>query len=507
MLLPRLREQSLPTQGRTAPTTGACLFMLTTKVTALHGAAALCVCLSLFTTELPAQLPPSPDSLAAGAHRYLGAASCAASNCHGGTTLPDSGPKYAAHRIWIKHDPHARAYEVLLSERSQSMTAKLGWHPAHKEARCLACHAVAETSSHTFSRNFQVSDGVSCEACHGPAEHWLDDHSRPHIWESLTVAEKDRRGFHSIEPLELRAQLCVTCHVGTTDREVNHDMIAAGHPRLAFEFAGYSAIQPKHWSVERDQLQVAEKAGTTEAATQLDTQLWLIGQVATIRATLELTRHRAASLEKPWPEFAEYRCFACHQSLTASGSPKQTIDWANNPALWDVDRAGVIPWQPASLGAIGLIESEPPLVVGPLRQLRQELGNWHPDRDITARQATAALQALDQLNLSARKTDTPVRVLRRVEARENQVERDWEHAMQAYLAVAALTPVATKRQPEFLAQVEILQQALRFETGTDSPGQYDESRGQTIRTALDRLHQLAPSNPADTVPPPPTRQP
>ncbi|MBI1344787.1 hypothetical protein GC163_00710 [bacterium] len=481
--------------------------MPTLPATACSVALSLGICLSVLGTTVHAQLPPSPDSLATGAQRYLGAASCAASNCHGGTTLPDSGPKYAAHRIWIKDDPHSRAYEVLCDERSQRMTARLGWQPAHKEARCLACHAVAENPSHTFSSSFQVSDGVSCEACHGPAEQWLDDHSRPQIWHALTVAEKERRGFRSLEPLELRAKFCVTCHVGATDREVNHDMIAAGHPRLAFEYAGYSAILKKHWRLEDDQFQASGEIGTAHASTMLDTQLWLIGQVATVRATLELTRHRAESSEKPWPEFAEYRCFACHQSLTAEGSPKSFIDWANNPALWDVDRAGVMPWQPASLGAIGFIEPEPPLVVGPLRQLRSELGNWHPDRGITTQQATAALQALDHLTLTSQDVATPVRVLNRVGAKENHVERDWEHAMQAYLAVAALSPATSKRQPEFLAQVEILRQALRFKAGTDSPGQYDESRGQTIRAALDRLHELASTSPTDTVPPPPTRQP
>jgi len=486
---------------------GACSLKPTLNATASFGCMALGMCLSLVTLEVQAQLPPSPESMADGVHRYLGAASCAASNCHGGVTLPDSGPKYAAHRIWIKNDPHSRAYEVLSQQRSQQMTARLGWQPAHKEARCLVCHAVAETSQHTLSKTFQVSDGVSCEACHGPAEHWLADHSRPQIWHALTEKMKADRGFRAVETLELRAQLCVGCHVGTTDREVNHDMIAAGHPRLAFEFAGYSAIQPKHWNVEHDQLQAGGQSGTTEAATQLDTQLWLIGQVATLRATLELTRHRATQLDKPWPEFAEYRCFACHQSLTASGSPKQTIEWANNPALWDVDRAGVLPWQPASLGAIGLIEPQPPLVVGPLRQLRQELGNWHPDRRVAVQQATDALQALDRLALPRNDRSLPTRVLERVGQPENHVERDWEHAIQAYLAVAALVPVEIKRQPEFMTQVEILRTALKFEAGTDSPGQYDDSRGQTIRKALDRLQELALLSPAVTVPPPPIQQP
>lgn len=461
-----------------------------------------------YSEPATAQMPPSPSQLVSATHRYLGSASCAASNCHGGTSLPDSGPKYAAHRIWLSQDVHARAYDVLQEDRSQAMTARLGWRPAHRESRCLACHAVAETPAHPFARTFQVADGVSCEACHGPAEHWLADHSRPQVWSALTDRQKVDLGFQPTEQLDVRAKLCTKCHVGTQDREVNHDMIAAGHPRLAFEFAGYSAIHKKHWNLENDQRQVSGESGTVAAATQLDTQLWLIGQVETIRATLELTRLRAEHPDKPWPEYAEYRCFACHQSLTASGSPKGTTDWANNPALWDVERAGQLPWQPASLGAVGLIEDpQRPQLIGPLRVLRSQISTWNPDRQVILQRANEALKSLEALTDVTRDPAASRRVLNIVGQPENLVERDWEHAMQGYLAVAALSPVSVKRSPEFQEQVTILRESLKFEAGTNSPGQYDVSRGQTIRKALNRLLELCTSAPADTLPPQPTRQP
>ncbi len=34
--------------------------------------------------------------------------------------------------------------------------------------------------------------------------------------------------------------------------EVDHDLIAAGHPALRFEFATYFANLPPHWDVARD---------------------------------------------------------------------------------------------------------------------------------------------------------------------------------------------------------------------------------------------------------------
>src|SRR5258707_1231750 len=81
------------------------------------------------------------------------------------------------------------------------------------------------------------------------AEKWRMAHYLPD-WKQKTPQEKERLGMRPTKDLVARAKLCAECHVGTAEREVNHDLIAAGHPRLNFEFAAYLANMPAHWREE-----------------------------------------------------------------------------------------------------------------------------------------------------------------------------------------------------------------------------------------------------------------
>src|SRR5262249_44695634 len=144
------------------------------------------------------------------------------------------GSKGSEHFTWIEIDAHARAYIVLFNERSQRIAKNLQLSkPAHESNDCLVCHAAAPPASSREER-FQVSDGVSCEMCHGPAEKWLGKHYLPD-WRAKSDEEKATFGFVPTKNLLSRARACVTCHVGKRDADVNHDLIAAGHPRLVFE--------------------------------------------------------------------------------------------------------------------------------------------------------------------------------------------------------------------------------------------------------------------------------
>ena len=118
-----------------------------------------------------------------------------------------------------------------------------------------------------------------------------------------------------------RAQSCAQCHVGSPHREVNHDLIAAGHPRLNYEHAAYHGRLHKHWRDEQDRRNNPE----------YELQLWAAGQLGSAEAALKLLQWRAGGGEdeqtgasdnasvttKPvWPEFAEYECSACHHNLS-----------------------------------------------------------------------------------------------------------------------------------------------------------------------------------------------
>ena len=91
-------------------------------------------------------------------------------------------------------------------------------------------------------RNF-ASEGVSCEACHGPATGWLGYH----VTRDAKHEESVRRGMYDTKDVVRRTEKCLTCHLGTSEKFVDHEMIAGGHPDLVFELEAFSAAMPRHW--------------------------------------------------------------------------------------------------------------------------------------------------------------------------------------------------------------------------------------------------------------------
>src|SRR5262249_32248915 len=136
--------------------------------------------------------------------------------------------------------------------------------------------------------------------------------------------------------LKSRALICAACHIGNGDKEVDHDLIAAGHPRLSFEFSGYMGIYAKHWPQSADRGRYSD----------YDAREWLIGQVASAKCAAELLETRAERAKpddgrKKWPEFSEYGCYACHKSLGVSDLKQPAPRWK----LVDPRRrAGEVPW-------------------------------------------------------------------------------------------------------------------------------------------------------------------
>ena len=106
--------------------------------------------------------------------KYIGPGSCAATSCHG-SVKPIAGSRILQNEYstWILQDKHSRAYQALGGEVGERMarTLKLG-AKAEESPRCLACHALYTTADER-GRAFEISEGVSCENCHGPASAWL----------------------------------------------------------------------------------------------------------------------------------------------------------------------------------------------------------------------------------------------------------------------------------------------------------------------------------------------
>src|SRR5512146_2127698 len=100
---------------------------------------------------------------------HLGVATCSGSNCHGAAERPAGsavpGNEYI---VWSKRDKHRQAYTVLLEEPALRMARALGLPDAAHQPLCLDCHTDNVPAS-SRGRQFQLSDGFGCEACHGGA--------------------------------------------------------------------------------------------------------------------------------------------------------------------------------------------------------------------------------------------------------------------------------------------------------------------------------------------------
>lgn len=231
--------------------------------------------------------------------KYNGPGGCAASNCHGSVTPRTvTRIRQTEYSIWAAQDKHSRAYNVLSNPVSVRIgkILKLENSPSQSE-KCLACHALSVPAD-LRAQTFRLDDGVSCENCHGPAVGWLG----PHTTRGWTHEQSVRLGMYDTRDLIVRSQKCLTCHVGTAEKYVDHEMIAAGHPDLTFELDTFSAVMPRHWRFPQDNNQWE------------GVQEWAVGQAVQLREALNRLSRNASS--QKWPEFGELDCFACHHSLT-----------------------------------------------------------------------------------------------------------------------------------------------------------------------------------------------
>lgn len=250
-----------------------------------------------------AELPESGDA------KHMGVATCAASQCHGSAVPRDAtGVLQNEYVTWTQSDPHAGAYETLNKPESQRIAARLGIASARNAKICLDCHA-DNVSAEKRGDKFQLSDGVGCEACHGGAENWLSSHYNvPAVGHTDNLAA----GLYPTEKAGDRATLCLSCHLGTRDKFATHRIMAAGHPRLAFELDTFTELwrtagrQP-HYRVDAD---YRDRKGD-----QSHSYVWAKGVLAEARLRIDLMDTSLFAADGLFPELAFYDCHACHRSM------------------------------------------------------------------------------------------------------------------------------------------------------------------------------------------------
>jgi hypothetical protein len=133
---------------------------------------------------------------AEGTHQYVGATKC--KMCH------LSKSKGAQFTIW-KESAHASAYTNLTTDKAKEAYAKAvpgGTENPAESPQCLACHSTGYGKpAELFADTFDKTEGVGCEACHGPGSDY----------QKMTVM-KDKTAAVAAGLIMPTEETCKGCH-------------------------------------------------------------------------------------------------------------------------------------------------------------------------------------------------------------------------------------------------------------------------------------------------------
>ena len=325
----------------------------------------LAICFAVWSGISVAQTADAP--------KYTGPGSCASPSCHGGVQVrATTSVQQNEYSTWVVKDKHARAFAVLTNPVAVRMAKILGIERADAAPKCLACHALSVPEADR-ARTFDSTDGVSCESCHGPASNWLG----PHTTKSWTHERSIAAGMRDLRDPVRRAENCLTCHLGTADKALDHEMIAAGHPDLYFELASFTAAMPRHWKEEE---------------VWSDVRMLVVGQAVQFREQLRRVVRNAQG--SSWPEFADLDCFACHHSLTnAETSWRQQQGYSGRIAgspPWNLSRYALLAHSSAEMGVARSLSTE-------VEKLYAIMSTVSPDRTKAAAQARTTGDEADRM--------------------------------------------------------------------------------------------------------------
>jgi Cytochrome c554 and c-prime len=264
--------------------------------------------------------------------KTMGVVNCASSLCHGSITpWKASNVLQNEYVTWSRLDKHARAYDVLLNQQSQKIAKNLGLkEPAHKAKICLDCHTHNVSTAQRGER-FNLSDGVSCEACHGPAERWISFHTEPNASHEKNI----QQGLYPLSNSTARAKVCLSCHSGNQDKFVNHRMMGAGHPRMSFELETFSNIAPAHFRVDKDYQQRKQAWDGVK--------VWAIGQALAVSEMMDILNSPKRGRDGMFPELVLFDCHACHHPMSDKRwKPANTFGVTAGPGVARLNDSGML---------------------------------------------------------------------------------------------------------------------------------------------------------------------
>ncbi|MEO8034926.1 MAG: hypothetical protein ABI837_10895, partial [Acidobacteriota bacterium] len=278
------------------------------------------------------------------------------------------------------------------------------------------------------------------------------------------------RGMVDLRRLPTRASSCLSCHLGDGKREVDHELIASGHPILAFELDNYSETMPAHWAPHKDTHGIPA---------------WATGQAVAFRDSMSnLARHARGD---KWPEFSDMSCFNCHHALTNESTSRQERGWPG--------RAGLPAWSPQHWAVLRLVIGRvSPSTRNQLDGLVADVSSRvsrMSDREGTAAAADEARRVIDSVIpkiASASWSSEDIRAMMRAVAADDSVmSYDVHSAEQTALSLQSLSATLTRNNPSLLKSRMTAAIDALFEEVRDR-NRYDANRfAQKLRDVRDTL--------------------
>jgi len=412
--------------------------------------------------------------------QYNGPGACSSPACHGSVEPrePLSGDKNPVlqneYTTWVTRDKHAHAYTNLTNMVGTRIAKIMELPSPDKAPRCLACHAL-DLPEDQRARTFDVSDGVGCENCHGPASAWLG----PHTQTGWDYQQSLQLGMYNTRDLVKRSEKCLTCHLGTPDKTVDHELIAAGHPDLYFELNSFMAVMPAHW-----------KEKEAEMDPWFGVRVMAVGQAVQLRE--QLRRVARESQNGIWPEYAELDCFACHHNLVAAKD-----SWRQERGYPD-RRPGNAPFNLSRYVVLRhVVQDSDPGAMTDLKagvdRVYTDVTRLNSNRLEVSSEASAAAELADRLapRLNSMKFDQAqtMRLLKSISGDADDISQQGERpAEQATMALDALYFAYTKNDK--LANDGQIREAIKaLFRQLDDPSAYD---GFKFAMAMKSLNALFP---------------
>ena len=188
-------------------------------------------------------------------------------------------------------------------------------------------------------------------------------------------------------------------------------------------------------------------------------------------------RFRAKDLEKPWPEFAEYGCFACHADLHP-----QDREWRYRTGYRDSKRpVGSLPynaWFSTGLPELSKAVGDPSDVGSDFAKIAELMSKPLPDREAVANQAretrktlTSLAQGVEKAKFNAAAAPTssrPSQPLRKRSSRHSV----WDETTQLVYALAVLYDATGAKRTEVTDQFAKIYGELAFPPRFESPAEF-----------------------------------